>query len=181
MKYIQGVAQVSCHIGLFEGEPVATFIGKSAFYAPEHANYFVHENALFPGCLFSHTLCNIFYERRMIWFLTMKSLMNVRSLDKSGWKSPFRGEKTLTQQVKRFARFLPKTLQCDITCQNNYGFLFGFFITFFCKKGISWVMALSLRSLQHSRDLDGIKCFVARFIRNHERKIIHHPLISTLT
>lgn len=38
----QKAAQVSCHIGLFEGEPVAIFIGKKTFYTPEQVNDFVH-------------------------------------------------------------------------------------------------------------------------------------------
>lgn len=60
-------------------------------------------------------------------------------------------------------------------------FFFGFYYPFPAKRGISWGFVLSLASLQHSGDLDEIKCIVARFIIHHKSKIIHHPVISTLT
>jgi len=113
----QEAAAVSCHTGLFEGEPLASFTAKSTFYAPEQANHFVHESALFLD-VSSSTLFSIFCERKMTWFLTIKSLMSIRSLDKSGRKSPFREEKTVTEQVNRSARLLPKVMQCDFTCQS---------------------------------------------------------------
>lgn len=60
-------------------------------------------------------------------------------------------------------------------------YFFLIFIIIFCRKWISWFTVLSLRSPQHSRDLDGVKCLVAKLIKNHKRKITHHPLTSTLT
>lgn len=113
----QEAVLVSCCIGLSEGEPVAALVRKSIFYAPKQANVIVQENAqiFFWISHIPRSLQHIFHERRMIRFLTIKSLTNIRSLDKPGRKSPFKVIKMLTWQVNRSASIFPKF--CNIAYQ----------------------------------------------------------------
>lgn len=105
---------------------MASLIGKSRPYALDD---FVPESAHFSGCLLFHILSRISYEMTTICFLTIKSLMNIRSLDKSGRES-------VTCQVNTFSRLLPERIQDDITYQCRImGFFLWFLLSFSCKKG----------------------------------------------
>lgn len=114
---------------------MASFIGNSRLYAPEQVNYFIPESVHFSGCLLFHILSSIFYEMTKICFLTIKSLMNINSLHKSGRQNPFRKDKIVTCQVNRFSKLVPDMIQRYNTYQSRImGVFVWYLLCFFCKK-----------------------------------------------